>query len=520
MTVVGTINVVSLVASMRKQWLLDLLLEKRIDLACVQETKIETREQEESTREFFKRHYQVFVSHSSGKSGGCAVFVRRKHFLRVCPDIGHDDCGRISYVDCILANTLIRVICLYAPNNMNERKSFFELINSVVDTPAKVILAGDFNCVESSEDRFPRRAQADNSVKVLRSVLKENNLIDVIELARPNNTQRYTHWQGDSSARLDRIYISDEFEFKDARYDVSPVPFSDHGLVTFEWRAGTSHLSTPHTSGHWKLNESLLEDDEFSTIIKEKLRLAAENSVFDAVSWEILKAEVKSEAMSYGERKAREKNLKKKELLHNLKTLIAADDSSPGNFREDIKAIKCELLTLMKERYMGAVVRSREKLVERDEQPSKLFQFFEKQRIKCNTIRQIRDENGQSFSTQEEIEDLFYEEYVRTFQKKDACDGRLAESMLQQLQKEVSEEVRERTNTEIVESEIRWAIRKMPSNKSPGPDGIGSAFYKKFLDQLAPLLQKVFKDIFKRKLLPPTMRQSPLGAHSQAAFRQ
>lgn len=162
----------------------------------------------------------------------------------------------------------------------------------------------------------------------------------------------------------------------------------------------------------------------------------------------------------------------------------------------------------MKERYMGAVVRSREKLVERDEQPSKLFQFFEKQRIKCNTIRQIKDENGQSVSTQEEISDVFYEEYVRTFQNKNACDGRLAESMLQQLQKEVSEEVRERTNTEIVESEIRRAIRKMPPNKSPGPDGIGAAFYKKFLDQLAPLLQKVFKDIFKRKLLPPTMRQS------------
>lgn len=77
----------------------------------------------------------------------------------------------------------------------------------------------------------------------------------------------------------------------------------------------------------------------------------------------------------------REKNLKKKEQLHNLETLIAAVHVSPGEFREDIKATKCELFTRMTERHMGIVVRSREKLVERDEQPAKLFQLFEKQTI-------------------------------------------------------------------------------------------------------------------------------------------
>lgn len=74
-------------------------------------------------------------------------------------------------------------------------------------------------------------------------------------------------------------------------------------MVLFEWKAGTSHHSTSHTSGHWKLNESLIKDEGFRAVIKEKLLMAAGDSSFDDVSWEVLKAEVKSEAMSNVEKK-------------------------------------------------------------------------------------------------------------------------------------------------------------------------------------------------------------------------
>lgn len=61
MIVVATLNVVCLVSSVRKQWLLELLLEKRVDLACAQETKLETIEQKEKVREHFKEYVKVFI---------------------------------------------------------------------------------------------------------------------------------------------------------------------------------------------------------------------------------------------------------------------------------------------------------------------------------------------------------------------------------------------------------------------------------------------------------------------------
>lgn len=70
-------------------------------------------------------------------------------------------CGRISFVDFVVAHTLFRVICLYALNDVSERKFFFESLGWVFDTSARVILGGDFNCVTQAKDRQPRRNAVD-----------------------------------------------------------------------------------------------------------------------------------------------------------------------------------------------------------------------------------------------------------------------------------------------------------------------------------------------------------------------
>ncbi len=45
----------------------------------------------------------------------------------------------------------------------------------------------------------------------------------------------------------------------------------------------------------------------------------------------------------------------------------------------------------------------------------------------------------------------------------------------------------------------------MQNAKSPGPDGFASEFYKKFKNELSPLLSNVFKESFSSGTLPPTM---------------
>ena len=59
--------------------------------------------------------------------------------------------------------------------------------------------------------------------------------------------------------------------------------------------------------------------------------------------------------------------------------------------------------------------------------------------------------------------------------------------------------------------EIVSAIDAMQSGKSPGPDGFSTEFFKKFSDQLSPLLLLVFEESLATNFLPPTTRQAVIS---------
>ena len=62
------------------------------------------------------------------------------------------------------------------------------------------------------------------------------------------------------------------------------------------------------------------------------------------------------------------------------------------------------------------------------------------------------------------------------------------------LQRLNQEEI-ENMNRPIISTEIETVILKLPTNKSPWPDGFTGKFYQTFREELTPILQKYSKKL-------------------------
>ena len=78
----------------------------------------------------------------------------------------------------------------------------------------------------------------------------------------------------------------------------------------------------------------------------------------------------------------------------------------------------------------------------------------------------------------------------------------------------------ENTDKPITNTKIKTVIKKLPTNKSPGPDGFTGKFYQTFREELRPILLKLFEKVAEEGTLTNPFHEATIWYQNQTKIPQ
>ena len=178
-----------------------------------------------------------------------------------------DDLGRYVILNCKIQGSNYLLINTYMPNNETSQVEFLREIN---DLPESIIWCGDFNCpfdrIDTSSGNFKPKSK---TITLLRGIIDSFDLCDIWRVRSEAKCQ-FT-WRQNTpyiQRRLDYFLVSNTMQSIIKDVNITNAISMDHSAIVLQvFSPGQTTLG----SSHWRLNVTLLENEQYLNEIKENL---------------------------------------------------------------------------------------------------------------------------------------------------------------------------------------------------------------------------------------------------------
>jgi exonuclease III len=470
----------------------------------IQETHVSDREDAEQLDQEWTRawgkHKQTngptlsYWSVHTEKSGGVAVLVNPSVAATVTPWQQERWSNRVIAVK---VGDII-VVDIYAPNRKQEREKFFADLRAWPWEDSHIILAGDFNSVQSPVlDRMGRGRSARPESEELQKLTQQLQLEDARTLEETADddadsvdpTEFYTWWGPNAASRIDRFYVPLHWTSTVQWVLVEePAAQSDHQKVQMHFLGETSRSRAKRRRRGVTYPIKTAHPDKIHQKLMQELVEAGVGRNTSTTSWD----ETTIECVQCIHRVAEEEAQRRRGLVRKIKAQNRAHLMTRRELlEENIADQQDEYLVRMGQR----LERTRDQLRWSFKRVSNWEQD--------QTITEIHQLHGKKFTRGMSIANRFKSEWQSILGQ---THNEYAQPELEQKidkfveipeSRKISQQQNDSLMCEITEDEVIEAVTALNRNKAAGADGLNNDFFKDAQSLLVPIMVTIGNEMLK-----------------------
>ena len=419
---------------------------------------------------------------SFGSVHSCGVAILHRPVFE-CRSVVCQFDGRFVLVELAFRCAVFRVACMYAPNRNPDRDDFFVHCVGAIDPAVPTLLCSNFNMVlgraVDRRDSCPFDNSRESSA-MLFSFFSNCCVVDIWREVHPGvSAFTWCRPDGAFASRIDLISCPYVWVLHVSSVDILPCPFPNHWAILFSWALPDS---APLSPGLWKLNLSVVEEDEYVSLITDVWFFWQRcQSSFSSLTrcWDTWKSDIKRLSINYCKNRNKSKSTERvilSNLAAHLKTQI---DSGCLSFLPIYVSTLSRLDALDCEVARGAQVRAWVRWPEEGESSTAYFFRLEKKRATDHYILVLRASDGSLVVGTDGLCNLLWSFYLDLFTAV-PCDSSARAELLLHISSVLPFNDSKACEGFLSQGECVAALQGMAWGKAPGCDGLPMEFYLKF----------------------------------------